>query len=52
MTEFKIQLEDSLVQQFGYKEIDDYLKKLVKKTTFKNDCTINSTRFVGNRFGK
>ena len=30
MTEFKIQLEDGLVQKFGYAEVDDYLKELVK----------------------
>lgn|GEM_PF-5678962 len=29
MTEFKIQLEDSLVQQFGCEEVDNYLKELV-----------------------
>ena len=35
MTEFKIQLEYSLVQQFGYEEVDDYLKELVKKLHLK-----------------
>jgi hypothetical protein len=35
MTEFKIQLEDSLVQKFGYAEVDNYLKELVKKLYLK-----------------
>ena len=35
MTEFKIQLEDSLVQRFGYAEVDNYLKELVKKLHLK-----------------
>ncbi len=35
MTEFKIQLEDSLVQQFGYVEVDNYLEELVKKLYLK-----------------
>jgi len=35
MTEFKIQLEDSLVQRFGYEEVDNYLKELVKKLYLK-----------------
>ncbi len=35
MTEFKIQLEDSLVQKFGYAEVDSYLKELVKKLYLK-----------------
>jgi hypothetical protein len=35
MTEFKIQLEDSFVQQFGYAEVDNYLKELVRKLYLK-----------------
>jgi hypothetical protein len=35
MTEFKIQLEDSLVQRFGYAEVDSYLKELAKKLYLK-----------------
>ncbi len=35
MPEFKIQLEDSLVQKFGYAEVDNYLKELVKKLYLK-----------------
>jgi hypothetical protein len=35
MTEFKIQLEDSLVQRFGYAEVDNYLKELVKNLYLK-----------------
>ncbi len=31
MVEFKIQLEESFVQTFGYKEVEQYLQDLVKK---------------------
>jgi hypothetical protein len=35
MVEFKIQLEESLVQQFGYQEIEYYLQDFVKKMLLK-----------------
>lgn len=35
MTEFKIQLEDSFVQQYGYSKVDSYLKEFVKKLSLK-----------------
>ena len=35
MTEFKIQLEDSFVQQYGYSKVDGYLKEFVKKLSLK-----------------
>ena len=35
MTEFKIQLEDSFVQQYGYSKVDAYLKEFVKKLSLK-----------------
>lgn len=31
MVEFKIQLEESIVQTFGYKEVEQYLQDSVKK---------------------
>lgn len=31
MVEFKIQLEESIVQTFGYKEVEQYLQDFVKK---------------------
>ncbi|TAE59693.1 MAG: hypothetical protein EAZ89_02260 [Bacteroidetes bacterium] len=35
MVEFKIQLEESLVQTFGYKEVEQYLQDFVKKMLLK-----------------
>ena len=35
MTEFKIQLEDSLVQTFGAKKIEEYLQKIIAKIELK-----------------
>ena len=31
MVEFKIELEESIVQAFGYKEVEQYLQDFVKK---------------------
>lgn len=35
MVEFKIQLEDSIVQSFGYKQVENYLQDFVKKMLLK-----------------
>lgn len=35
MVEFKIQLEESFVQTFGYKEVEQYLQDFVKKMLLK-----------------
>ena len=35
MTEFKIQLENSFVQQYGYSKVYTYLKEFVKKLSLK-----------------
>lgn len=35
MVEFKIQLEESVVQQFGYKEVESYVQDSVNKLLLK-----------------
>ena len=35
MVEFKIQLEESVVQKFGYEEVENYLQDFVKKLLLK-----------------
>ncbi len=35
MVEFKIQLEESVVQQFGYKEVESYVQDFVNKLLLK-----------------
>jgi hypothetical protein len=36
MVEFKVQLDESLVQKFGYKEIDKYLLEFMKGLAVKS----------------